>query len=324
MPYYLGADLGGTKTHIIIANECGQVVGFGKAGPGNPQGIGYEAMFETLSQAVDEALAQAHLTLTDIHGAGFSIAGYDWPSDKPPMLAALNRLNLVCPFHFVNDTIPGIVAGTKEGWGVSVVSGTGCNCRGWDREHKREGRVTGYSLWMGEAAGAGELVARAMQIVSYSWCKRLPPTALTDAFIKHAGAKNIEDLLEGYTAGRYAVGADAASIVFDVAERGDTPAIDVIRWAGEELGEMANAVIRQLEFETLNFEVVMIGGMFAAGGLLIESMRAKIHSLAPGAKLVRLHVPPVIGSVMIGMEQGGLRPTPEIRQTLIDTFPEKP
>lgn len=322
MSYYLGADLGGTKTHAIIANENGQILGFGKAGAGNPQGIGHKAMLDALGQAVHEALAHSYLTLNDIQGAGFSIAGYDWPSDKPNMQKILKRLNLSCPFYFVNDAIPGLVAGTQEGWGVSVVSGTGCNCRGWDRSHQREGRVTGYGFLMGEGAGAGELVMRAMQTVSYSWSKRLPATALSEAFINYAGAKDLDNLIEGYTTGAYEIGAEAAPVVFDVAECGDALAIATVRWAGEELGEMVNAVIRQLEFEKLTFEVVMIGGMFGAGGLLIESMRDKIHSLAPGAELVRLHVSPVIGSVMIGMEQGGLRPNSEIRQTLINTFPK--
>ncbi|HNB51819.1 MAG TPA: BadF/BadG/BcrA/BcrD ATPase family protein [Anaerolineales bacterium] len=323
MRYFLGADLGGTKTHALIADETGQIVGFGKAGPGNPQNIGHAAMLDALTHAVDEALTHAHLTREHLSGAGFSIAGYDWPSDKPPLLAALKQLHLPCPFLMVNDTIPGIVAGTKEGWGISLVAGTGCNCRGWDRTHQREGRVTGYSLWMGEAAGAGELVARAMQVVGYAWGKRLPPTALSEAFIAYVGAKNLDDLLEGYTTGRYSIGPEAAHLVFEIAQTGDDLATRLICWAGEELGELANSVIRQLEFETLSFEVVMIGGLFVAGGLLIESLRTKIHTLAPGAELVRLHVSPVIGSVMIGMEQGGWLPTPGIRQRLIESFQEE-
>ena len=33
--YYLGADLGATKTHVIVADGDGRVLGFGKGGPGN-------------------------------------------------------------------------------------------------------------------------------------------------------------------------------------------------------------------------------------------------------------------------------------------------
>jgi N-acetylglucosamine kinase-like BadF-type ATPase len=212
------------------------------------------------------------------------------------------------------------VAGAEEGWGVVVVSGTGSNCRGWDREHKREGRVTGHGVLMGEGAGGTELMHRCMQIVGYSWTKRLPKTALADAIIAHVGAKDLEDLMRGYTTDEYHIGAEAARLVFRVAEAGDQAARDLLLWAGTELGEMANAVIRQLEFENLAFDVVMTGSMFEGGSRLIEPMRRTIQNLAPKARLVRLRVPPVIGAVMLGMEADASPVTSEIRKTLTETI----
>jgi N-acetylglucosamine kinase-like BadF-type ATPase len=105
-----------------------------------------------------------------------------------------------------------------------------------------------------------------------------------------------------------------------VAEEGDAVARELIHWAGCELGEMANAIIRQLEFENLAFDVVMTGSMFEGGPMLIDPMRKTIQSLAPKARIVRLTVPPVIGAVILGMEAANLRPTPSIRKTLADTI----
>ena len=82
---------------------------------------------------------------------------------------------------------------------------------------------------------------------------------------------------------------------------------------------MANAVIRQLEFENLSFDVVMTGSMFEGGELLIVPMRETIHKLAPKARCVRLNAPPVLGAVMLGMETSGFEVTPAIRKTMIDT-----
>jgi len=220
----------------------------------------------------------------------------------------------------VNDAVLGLVAGSEEGWGVVVVSGTGSNCRGWDHEHLREGRVTGHGILMGEGAGGSELMHRCMQIIGYSWTKRLPKTALAEAVIEHVGAKDLEDLMRGYTTYEYHIGAEAARIVFRVAEEGDPVACDLLRWAGNELGEMANAVIRQLEFENLAFDVVMTGSMFEGGPMLIEPMRETIHQLASQARLVRLSVLPVAGAVMLGMEAGGLSITPEIRNRMRETI----
>jgi N-acetylglucosamine kinase-like BadF-type ATPase len=155
-----------------------------------------------------------------------------------------------------------------------------------------------------------------MQLVGYAWSKRGPQTKLADVLVQHLGAKDLDDLIRGYTTYEYHVEADAAPLVFQVANEGDAVARDLIRWAGCELGEMANAVIRQLEFENLAFDVVMAGSMFEGGAMLIEPMRETIHSLAPKARLVRLSAPPVLGAVILGMEAAGLTVIPEIRRTM--------
>ena len=322
MRYFLGADLGGTKTHLVIADETGRAIGFGEGGSGNHQDVGFDGMYTAMLTALEQALDSASLKRDAISGAGFGIAGYDWPSEKPAMLATVQRLGLSAPCGLVNDAIPGLVAGAEAGWGVNVVSGTGCNCRGWDKSHQREGRVTGYGITMGEAAGSSELVFRAMHLVGQDWTRRGPKTALSDTYIQYTDAKSLEDLLEGYTEGYYSIGAETARLVFQTAYAGDAVARELITWAGNELGEMAGGVIRQLNFEELAFDVVLSGSMFEGGALLIDPMRAAILKTAPQARLVRLHVPPVIGAVLIGMEQGQQPIDAAIRARLGETIHE--
>jgi hypothetical protein len=60
-----------------------------------------------------------------------------------------------------------------------------------------------------------------------------------------------------------------------------------------ELVKLANGVLRQLGFQELEFEVVLVDSMYDGNPLLIETMRATLHSIVPGAKPVRLTVPPV-------------------------------
>jgi N-acetylglucosamine kinase-like BadF-type ATPase len=320
MHYYLGADLGSTKTHTLIVDETGRALGFGESGPGNHETVGYDGMLRSMADGLEQALQAAGLNMADIKGAGFGVAGYDWPSETAATALVIDRLGLQAPYTFVNDAVPGLMAGSEEGWGVVVVSGTGSNCRGWDREHRREGRVTGHGVLMGEGAGSSELVHRCMQIVGYSWSKRRPPTALADAMVQHTGAKDLEDLMRGYTTHEYKVGAEAARLVFRVAAEGDEAARGLICWAGTELGELVNAVIRQLAFEDLDFDVVMTGSMFDGGEMLIEPMRKKIHELAPGARLVRLEVPPVAGAALLAMEAARHQPTSAIRKTLRESI----
>jgi len=320
MHYYLGADLGATKTHTLIVDELGRALGFGESGPGNHESIGYDGMFHSMNSGLEQVLRAAGLKKENIKGAGFGVAGYDWPSENEATASVIERLGLNAPYKFVNDSVPGLVAGSEEGWGIVLVSGTGSNCRGWDREHKREGRVTGHGVLMGEGAGGSELMHRCMQLIGYSWSKRLPRTALAEAIIAYVGANDLEDLIRGYTTSEYEIGAEAAPIVFRIAKGGDRVARDLIHWAGCELGELANAVIRQLEFENLVFDVVMTGSMFEGGPMLIDPMRETLLKLAPKARLVRLSAPPVIGAAMLGMEAGRIEITPQIRKTMNESI----
>lgn len=320
MRYFVGVDVGSTKTHVAIADETGHIVGFGKSGAGNNQVVGYDGMLWAVQQGLAEAANQAQVAVEQLAGAGFGIAGYDWPSQKTAMLKVLTQLNLTCPLMFVNDGVPPLLAASEEGWGVSLIAGTGCNCRGWDRDRQREGRVTGYGYHMGEFGGASELVWRAMQLVAFEWTKRGQPTALSRAFVAFAGAKHLEDLLEGYTEGYLSVNAKAAPLVFEVARQGDTVALELLRWTGVELAEMASAVIRQLDLAGEAFDVVLSGSLFKGGRLLIDPMWQALTAFAPQARMVHLAAPPVLGSVILGMEQAGMKATAVTRQTLSDSL----
>ena len=313
--YFLGADVGSTKTHVAIADATGRVLGFGEGGAGNPDTVGYEGLRRTLDVTTRSAVQQAGLTLDQITGAGFGVSGLDYPSQKASTLQAIESIGLRAPIEAVNDALIGLVAGTPDGWGVAVVSGTGCNCWGWDRD-RRQGQVTGGGWQMGEYAGSYELAYRAVQLVAYEWTRRGPATQLTPALMRYLGATDVVDLLHGLTSGRLRIDAAAAPLIFDVAAQGDAVAIDLIRWAGRELGELAKAVIRQLDFEALEFDVVLLGSMFNGGTTLIESMRESIVELAPRARLVRLQTLPVVGAVLLGMEQAHWPITPEIRAEL--------
>jgi len=317
MRYFLGVDIGATKSHALIADENGQALALGAGGAGNYEVVGYPGLVETLTDITEQALDMAGIKKEQLTGAGFGIAGYDWPAERLPTLQAIQTLGLSAPFEFVNDTIIGLLAGAMEGWGVVVVAGTSNNCRGRDRQG-REGRVTGCGTWLGEYGGAGEMVDKAVHAVGMAWTKRGPATRLTEAFIDLTGATDIVDLLEGLVLERYRLTAAAAPLIFRLADEGDEVAQEIICWAGRELGSLAIGVIRQLGFEQLDFEVVLIGSLFKGSPMLTETMAAIIHQVAPKARLVRLKAPPVVGGVLLGMEQAGVAYR-GVRQALIES-----
>ena len=212
--YYLGVDLGGTKSHALIADERGNALSLGVGGPGNHETVGYEQMTRVLVDITTQALDAAGISRIQLSAAGFGIAGLDWDSELPAMHAAIAALDLTCPLELVNDAVIGLAAGAEAGWGVAVVAGTGCNCIGRDEQHKI-GRMTGYGAAMAEAAGAGELVAKAVQAVSLEWSRRGKPTTISREMIELCGARDLDDLIEGLCTFRYFVDAPFAPRIFD-------------------------------------------------------------------------------------------------------------
>ena len=319
MKYFLGVDVGGTKTHALIADDTGQALGFATGGPGNWEGVGYAGLTRVLLDVCVHAMQRAGIKAAQVSGAGQGIGGYDWPCERQDHLNAIQPVGLACPLEIVNDATLGILAGASEGWGVSLVAGTGCNARGWSRDHKRQGRaVGGGSHWSGEYAGGYDIVARAMQAVAFEWLKRGPATALTQVFLEHTGAAGLDDLVEGVYLQRFPFESALVLKVFETARQSDPQAQAVMRWAGHELGGMAVGVINQLEIQKEQFEVVLIGSLHGCSPIMDQALRRIVRKTAPLAQFVRLTVPPVVGGVLLGMEQAGLNGH-AIRDELIAT-----
>lgn len=302
MKYFLGIDVGSSKTHALIADETGGCIGFGKAWGGNHQGVGYDGLENVLNESFGAASEMAGVDSAQIAGAGFGVAGYDFPSDRESHLRAISALGLSCTVEVVNDGVNGLLAGATCGIGVNVTSGSSNNCRGRNKDGK-EGRIVGNGATFGEYGGAIEIVQRGLQMVNYAWIKRIPPTALTKIFIEAVGAKNEIDLMEGLSSEQYHLFPYLALEVIKASNEGDVAARKILHWSGEELGWLAVSVARQIEMENDEVEIVQSGSVFEAGTIIMDPMRDVVMKHLPKAKLIRLYGPPVVGAVILGMEQ---------------------
>ena len=304
MKYFLGIDVGSSKTHALIVDETGRCVGFGKSSGGNHQGVGYDGLITVLQQSFSGARETSGAEAADIAGAGFGVAGYDFLSDREGHLQAISTLGLSCPVEVVNDGMNGLLAGATLGIGVNVTAGSSNNCRGRGR-NRQEGRIVGNGIAFGEYGGALEIMERGLQMVNYAWIRRIPPTVLTEIYVEAMGAKDEMDLMEGLSNHRYHLYPFLAVEVISAAHNGDHAACEVVRWAGEELGWLAVSVARQIEMENEAVEIIQSGSVFEAGDLIMKPMRDLVLKHCPRSKLIRLDGPPVVGAVILGMEQAG-------------------
>jgi hypothetical protein len=93
--------------------------------------------------------------------------------------------------------------------------------------------------------------------------------------------------------------------VMDAARHGDDAAKQVMRWAGEELGWLAVAVARQIGMDDDPVEIIESGSVFAAGDLIRLPMQEIVLQQCPQAKFIRLDCLPVVGAVILAMENAG-------------------
>ena len=314
--YYLGIDTGATKSHALITDENGRICGFSSSGPGNWESVGWAGTRNVLTEIISKATQEAQIRPADLAGAGFGLAGYDWPEDREPHEQIIRDIIGNTPYTLVNDVFIGLPAGTAAGWGVVVGAGTSCNSYGRNQAGKI-GRAIGSSYLGDEYAGATEFVHRAVQMVARFWTQRGRETRLTEAFVAAVNAKDVEDLLAGIMRGRYHIGAEKAPLIFAFADEGDPLAQDLVQWAGFGLGDVANGVIRQLDIAEMEFDVVMSGSFFNGGAMLQTAMERMVFTIAPQANFVRLSAPPVIGAVLLGAELDDLD-TAVIRQHLLE------
>lgn len=317
--FYLGIDAGATKTHALIADQEGHVRGGGHAGPGNWEGVGLDGAYDAYAAAVGEALASAGLKAGDLAGAGYALAGLDFPSDEGRLRPVVEKLGVPGPQVLVNDTYGALRAGTHDGVGVVVISGTGTTVAGCNRRGERF-RTFGEGQMLGDVGGAGGFVWLAIQAVARAYTGRGRPTSLTERFVRLCGVEGPLEMIEGLC--RHTIPqprASSAPLVFEAAAEGDQVAQDIIRYVGHEQGANAVAIARRLGLLDEPFELVLAGGVFRSGSkLMFDSLVNTVREAAPKVQPVVLRTAPVAGSTLLAMDADGIRATDEVHNRLAE------
>lgn len=305
MNIFLGVDAGGTKTHALIVDETGRVLGQGYSGNGNHQ-INRAEAERNVHSACDQALREANITKDDVTFAFFGMAGADRARDLAilrPIISGLEfkRFNIVC------DTMIGMRAGTVHPYGLVIISGTGFNCAGRNAQGV-QADYGGFGYMFGDGKGSGsDFAVHAFRSAVRAWDGRGEPTMLLDMVLKKTGYDSFDALYEDVLYGHETLPLDLGKLVFEAAEQGDSVAISILEEEGEELGNAARAIIRKLHMENESFDVVLAGSVLqkSKGLHLVEAIRRVVNSVAPQANIVKLEMEPVVGAVMSAMDESG-------------------
>jgi N-acetylglucosamine kinase-like BadF-type ATPase len=311
MRVVLGIDAGASKTHAVLADEGGCVLGVGLAGCGNWESVGLAGAQATFQAALEAAVRDAGLDRSDISASAYGIAGLDWPSDEGRLKPVIRSLGLGGPWTMVNDAFLPLRAGTSDGVGIGAIAGSGAKVVGRNRDGRTAssfGAAEPFTDW----AGAGDIARAAIYALALAYRKMGPQTALAERILTATGCREVIELLEKVMRGQVRVSGRLAPQVLECAVEGDAVARSIVRRAGETTGANVLSVAGELGMLDTPFDLVTAGGVFSSGNpLLYESLSETVHARARQANIIHWQSPPVVGALLLALDLLNLSRMPE-------------
>jgi len=297
--YILGIDGGGSKTAVILARRDGTPLGQGQAGPSNYHAVGEANALQALDRAVSQAWNTAGMTVQPVAAAVLGMAGVDRPQDSLVFEHWIAKRFPDARVRLVNDGQIALAAGTPQGWGIVVLSGTGSIIFGQD-ESGRTARAGGWGYLMGDEGSGYQAALAALQAVAKAFDGRGPATSLTQrvtAFFKVDSSPDLIAALHQPERTRVEI-ARLSRLVDEEALAGDAVAQRIINHAAGELATGVQAVaVQKLHLDTL--PAVLAGGFLVHGVSLQTALLAQVKALGITLQPVQTVDEPVRGAVKL-------------------------
>lgn len=292
----LGVDGGGTKTHAVIADASGRVVGEGLAGASNPLRVGVSQAAAAVREAFHLALTQAHARRSDVAATMVGLAGVRREDLRERMHEELTSLG-VAVVEIVTDADIALHGATNGKPGLVIIAGTGSICCG-KNARGRHACAGGWGPIVGDEGSGSWIARRALQAVARASDGRARATALVEPCLEYFNVAVAEDLSTAIYAPNVTNEhiAGFAKFVIDSAREGDEAAKAIIQEAGRELAATACAVTKKLRMEREAFQVAYVGGVFSADALVLAPLGEVLARVAPRACLAPPHLPPALAA----------------------------
>ncbi len=281
----LGVDGGGTKTRAVIIDAGQKSLGEGIAGPSNPLRVGISNAAAAIREAIDRACAAGGVRRVEIVAAEIGLAGVRRRDLRERMREALLGLGLGS-IEIVTDADIALFGATDGEPGIVLIAGTGSICCGINARGKHS-CAGGWGPVAGDEGSGLWIARRGLQAVARATDGRGRATTLTDAACAYFNVSTPDDLSTAIYAPSMTNDhlAGFGRHVIEAAKSADVVAHEIIEAAGYELGGTAAAVIRRLHMERDHFQVAFVGGVFAAGALVLDPLLEEVTRVAPGAFL---------------------------------------
>ena len=302
MPYFLGIDGGGSKTHCRLG-DANSVLATGSSSGCNVLRVGEECAQTALETAIHEACVQAGVSPRDITRTCAGVAG----GDRREIATVLRRMLSAIvggEIEIAGDMEIAFEDAFGAGPGAIVISGTGSiaygrNARGetaraggWGHAISDEG--SGH--WIGVAAIRAVLRAR----------DRGENSSLLKDLMNALGAETVEDLVvrvNGSPTPDFAslfpvvLSTAVAPRLLSTADADDSIAKQVLEYAGNELAKLGETVIGRLFPGVEEVPVATHGGVLTSSPQVKQSLVEHLQAIDPRVRFVSREIDPAHGAL---------------------------
>ncbi len=306
--YIAAFDGGGTKTHCIIGDLEGNILGLGQSGPANYQTVGQERARESLEIALSKALSKANLKKEDLVYYSFGLAGADDDYDIKNIQKFVGKIADNIPYSIHHDSFIGLRSVSKENIGVVAICGTGAGFSGRSRSGE-EIQLRNQSYELGNYGGGSDISSQAMHYAFRSnegTCKK---TLLEEEIPKLFQVSTLDKLSELIRENNYMIDEKTSKLipplVFHLANQDDEIAKEILCNMGNELANYTIAVINKLGIkDEVEVPIVLVGSIYnGESPYLVEAMKKRVKEVVKNPKFIKPDLPPVYGAYYLVLDK---------------------
>jgi len=305
----LGMDIGGTKSHAVLADEAGRILGEGVGGSGNINFIPLEMAEQSFTEAITTAQRQAGIRKLETE---LAIIGIEPQPD--PLIPCITRLAHPGKILRKEEGECSLVGGLVEKVGLALIVGTGSVA--WGRNAAGQTHVT--SCWgpIGDEGSAYWLAQRGLNAAFYAEDKRGPYTKMHAKVLEKLGGgpsirKKITLL---YTTQDFRKEvADHAKVVTELATA-DPPDLvmkQIVDEGAEHIAHFAATCAEVLGLHKGPYKVVA-GSLMLRVPYYYQQVRERLRRRHPGATIVDPRLSPGVGAILIALDMIGVAWSEEV------------
>lgn len=318
--YFLGVDIGGTKTAAVITDETGEVLSLKKGAGSNYQGCGIEESYKRANHTIEEVCKEAGITKKDIHNAYLGIAGVDLDYDIKIIKGILKRIGIK-KYAFENDGLIALRSGTDDGKGILVTCGTGSIS--FANNGERILRKGGFSTFFGERLGAGYIARLSASAIIRAKDGRGPKT-LMKRILEKEHSITVEEMMKKEIPDVDYTGPDPVvtliTIIYKAARKNDFVALKILLKIADEVLNIVKSFRADMTFNPV-IPLVLEGTVFKrADSILFDLIRS---GLGDEFNVIIPNHDPVTGAALFALENVGITITKPIRERLFNSYEKK-